>query len=71
MAHRDEDVIVEVECSLHEFYNGALKEVHYQRKQLFLGSSERKVITESITVQVKPGYSEESQLRMPGKGNEA
>lgn len=31
---RPEDIVVELECELYEFYNGAIKEVEYARTQL-------------------------------------
>lgn len=37
---RAEDVEVAVDCSLFEFYNGALKEVHYCINKLMGGSDE-------------------------------
>ena len=37
---RAADIEVTVDCSLYEFYNGALKEVFYCQTQVFEGSEE-------------------------------
>jgi len=66
-----EDIEVTVECSLYEFYNGALKEVIYYPVQVFEGSDETEEVEKSITVQVKPGYGEHTTLRFPKHGNKA
>lgn len=37
---RAEDIEVIVECSLFEFFNGALKEIFYTKQEVFAGSDE-------------------------------
>lgn len=39
-----EDVVVTLECSLIEFYNGALKPVEYERKQLLALTDGTKIV---------------------------
>ena len=65
-----DDVEVTVECSLQEFYNGAKKEVKYQRQ--VVGLDGRTITTEdaSVTVFVRPGMLESAKLCLRGKGNE-
>ena len=68
---RAEDVEVAVDCTLYEFYNGALKTVTYQVRQLFKGSDETTIADKTIDVVIKPGYSKETTLRFPRMGHEA
>ena len=68
---RAEDIEVTVDCSLYEFYNGALKEVFYNCVQVYEGCDETEEVEKSITVQVKPGYNEQTTLRFPRHGNKA
>lgn len=68
---RADDVEVAVDCSLFEFYNGALKEVHYCINKLFAGSDETEEEQKSIVVTVKPGYGEHTTLRFSKMGNQS
>lgn len=68
---RAADIEVTVECSLYEFYNGALKEIFYNVTEGAEGSDETEEIEKSISVQVKPGYNEQTTLRFPRFGNKA
>lgn len=68
---RAADILVTVDCSLYEFYNGALKEVFYNQVECFDGSDETDEVEKSITVQVKPGYGEHTTLRFLRLGNKA
>lgn len=69
---RAADVEVTVDCTLYEFYNGALKEVFYTVKEVFdHGEPDEgadNVVQKSIKVTVKPGYGEHTTLRFPGLG---
>jgi hypothetical protein len=58
-----------VQCSLFEFYNGALKEISYQIEELYAGSDETKSVEKMITITIKPGYGEHTSLRFPKLGN--
>jgi len=69
--HQDKDCLVVLECTLHEFYNGALKQASYDRKEKLAGGNDYKVVSEKITIEIKPGYSEETVLRFKQKGNES
>lgn len=68
---RAADIEVTVECSLFEFYNGALKEVFYQVQEVYDHgeNDEDNKIDKSIMVTVKPGYGEHTTLRFPKMGN--
>lgn len=67
---RAQDVEVTVQCSLFEFYNGAYKEVSYERSYIY-SDEELRTCEDEITIEVKPGYSKDTVLRFPGLGNEA
>lgn len=54
-----------------EFYNGALKEVQYERSQLLALTSDTKTVLESKVIEVKPGFSTETVLVFSEKGNES
>lgn len=56
------DVEVILECSLHEFYNGCMKKIEYDREILNLDNKTTKAVRESIEIHVKPGYSHETVL---------
>jgi DnaJ family protein A protein 2 len=66
---RAEDVEVTCDCSLYEFYNGALKTISYQIRQLYGGSEETFVQDKTINITVKPGYGEHTTLRFAKMGN--
>jgi DnaJ-class molecular chaperone len=65
------DIEVQLECSLYEFYNGCLKRVEIERQLLSHDNRTLRFAREEVNVHVKPGYSEETILRFPTKGNEA
>ena len=67
---RAKDVEVTLQCSLFEFYNGAFKEVSYERTYIYSNEEGLRTCEDEITVEVKPGYSKETVLRFPGLGNE-
>lgn len=68
---RAKDIHVIVECSLFEFFNGALKEVFYIETETYEGSSESTEVEKSVQVQVKPGFGENTTLRFLKMGNKA
>jgi DnaJ-class molecular chaperone len=52
------DVEVTVQCSLFEFYNGAFKEVSFERAYIHSNEEGIKTCEDEITIEVQPGYSE-------------
>ena len=58
-----------VECSLYEFYNGAVKEVAFERSVVYENNEDSYVDTADIKIEVKPGYSDQTVLRFPLLGN--
>ena len=71
-AARAQDVLVELPCTLFEFYNGAIKKCNYERKVLIDPSQgNTKPVAESLKIEVLPGYSEKTRLVFSGRGHES
>lgn len=68
--HR-EDIEITVECELHEFYSGALKEVSYARTKMLPATDGSYIKNQTITIEIKPGFGEHTTIRYPAKGNES
>jgi DnaJ-class molecular chaperone len=66
-----QDIEVKLDCSLYEFYNGCIKRIEFDRQLLSHDGRTTRSVREEVNVHVKPGYSEETILRFPTKGNEA
>lgn len=49
---RPEDIVVVFECELYEFYNGAVKEVEFARKQMMSSTEESIVQPVTFMLQV-------------------
>ena len=65
------DVVVTVNCTLEEFYNGSIKQVEYQREVV---QHDAKTCASECKVQqieVKPGYSESTELVFKKMGNQS
>ena len=69
--HRQPDIEVELECELHEFYNGCVKEVNIARKEMLSQTESSVVNAERFNVTVLPGFNEETRLVYPKRGHEA
>ena len=65
------DIAVTLECTLHEFYNGCLKRIEFDRDVLQHDGRTVKSSKEEMNVEVKPGFSDQTVLKFPSKGNEA
>jgi DnaJ-class molecular chaperone len=68
---KPEDIVVVLECELFEFYNGAVKEVSYARKEMLSSTPESMVAPVTFTMQVQPGYSESTQVVYKEMGNQS
>lgn len=64
-----EDVEVTLDCSLEEFYNGAVKQFEFSRNIVQHDAKSIKPKTESMEVEVKPGFSESTELVFKKMGN--
>jgi DnaJ-class molecular chaperone len=65
-----QDVLVILDCTLFEFYNGCVKHVEFDREVAQHDGKTTKTILEERTIEVKPGFSEATEISFPGKGNE-
>ncbi len=65
------DIVVTVNCSLEEFYNGSIKQVEYQRN--IVQHDAKTVVAEATTqqVEIKPGFSESTELVFVKKGHQS
>ncbi len=52
------DIEINLECTLHEFYNGCLKRIEFDREVLQHDGKTTKPQREEMNIEVKPGYSE-------------
>jgi hypothetical protein len=52
------DILLVLECSLQEFYNGCLKKVSFERKRLMHDGKTARAKREDMEVEVKPGFSD-------------
>lgn len=65
------DLIIRCECTLEELYLGCMKRLTYEREVLGLDEKSTKKKSDNMEFEIKPGYSEGTVLRFPGRGNEA
>lgn len=66
-----QDIIITLECTLYELYNGCLKKIEFEREVLTHDGRTTKLLKEEMNIEVKPGFSELTVLDFPSKGNEA
>lgn len=55
---------------MYEFYNGSLKKISFDRELMSHDGRTTRPHKEEMNVEVKPGFSEETVLTFPNKGNE-
>jgi len=54
-----------------EFYNGAVKEINYARKKMLAATDASNVCPERFNVTILPGYSEKTECKFKGMGNDS
>jgi len=64
------DIVIELECTLEELYNGCVKNVKYNRKKVSSDSITLKDVEDSIDVEILRGYDKNSVIRFKDMGNE-
>jgi DnaJ-class molecular chaperone len=69
--NRKADIVITVVCTLFEFYCGALKKVEYQKMKAQALVDNAVVVNKTLTIEVKPGYGEQTTLRFPEHGHES
>ena len=65
-----ENLIVELECSLEELYNGCIKKLSYERRILNSDGRTTSVKNEERDIEIFKGYDNTTVLTFPGYGNE-
>ena len=64
------DIVIELECTLEELYNGCVKNVKYNRKKVSSDSITLKDVEDSIDIEILRGYDKNSVIRFKDMGNE-
>ena len=64
------DIIIDLECSLEELYNGCVKNVKYIRKKVCSDSVSLEEVEENIDVDILKGYDKNSVITFHEMGNE-
>ena len=66
-----DDIVVNVACTIYEFYNGSLKHLDFVRYMLLPDGKTKQLTDQEMTVEVKAGYNPDTVLRFPQRGNQA
>ena len=64
------NIVIELECTLEELYNGCVKNVKYNRKKVSSDSITLKDVEDSIDIEILRGYDKNSVIRFKDMGNE-
>lgn len=64
------DISVTVDVSLEEMYNGARKQVSYEKQVLGLDGRTIKKQQACVTIMVKPGMEASNKMTLNGEGNQ-
>lgn len=64
-----EPLVITIECTLIELYIGCKKDLEYKRIVLAKDGQSTMNKFERKTIEVKPGYSESTEIRFPEEGN--
>lgn len=70
-ASKPADITVTVDCTLAEFYNGSIKQVAYERNEVQHDAKTTKCERKVQQVEVKPGFSESSELVFKKEGHQS
>ena len=66
-----DDVQVTLQCTLFEMYNGATKELNYERSTIsYDGEVNENKQKETKTIEIKPGFGTDTRIVFPGAGDE-
>ena len=67
---RAKDIIIELECTLEELYNGCVKNVKYNRKKVASDSVSLEDVEDNVDIEILRGYDKNSVIRFKDMGNE-
>ena len=64
------DIVIELECTLEELYNGCVKNVKYNRKKVASDSVSLEDVEDNVDVEILRGYDKNSVIKFKDMGNE-
>lgn len=67
---KGKDVVLNMECTLKEFYNGATKKINVTRKR-YNSDGELVDSSKTLTIVIKPGWKKGTKVTFPNEGDEA
>ena len=67
---RAKDIVIELECTLEELYNGCVKNVKYNRKKVASDSVSLEHVEDNVDVEILRGYDKNSVIKFKDMGNE-
>ena len=67
---RAKDIVIELECTLEELYNGCVKNVKYNRKKVASDSVSLEEVEDNVDVEILRGYDKNSVIKFKDMGNE-
>jgi len=67
---KPEDIVITLEASLEELYNGSIKYVEYEREVIQHDAKTTRLTADKQIVEVKSGFSTETSLTFKGKGHQ-
>ena len=67
---KGKDIIINLECSLDELYNGCIKNVKYLRNKVASDSVTLEEVEENVDVEILKGYDKNSEIIFKEMGNE-
>ena len=66
-----ENIEISLQCTLEELYNGCIKTISYKKNALNYDTRTTSLKEASVKVEILPGYSKDTELKYPSKGNES
>ena len=67
---KEEPIVVDLECTLEELYNGTIKKISYERYVLNYDMRTTQKVTSELDVEIFPGYDSKTELTFSRMGNE-
>lgn len=65
------NIVIPLECTLEELYNGCIKTISYTKNTLNYDTRTTSLKETTLKVEILPGYSKDTMIKYPLKGNEA
>ena len=64
-------IVLTLPCTLEELYNGCIKTIKYSKNSLNYDTRTTSLKETSVKIEILPGYSKNTELKYPCKGNES